>query len=415
MEAFQVRRKPDPECREILKKLIEVKEGLVCLKLPPQALKPLGERRPKPPVFYNPEAILNRDVAVLAVRTLSKMSSRSLRVCDALAGCGVRGLRFLAEGLNVGEAVLNDLNPDAVKFIRLNAEVNGLSRKVRVYNLDARILLLKREVRLQGFDFVDVDPFGSPAPFVQSAVLSLKPGGVLAATATDTAPLSGTYPKVCLRRYWAKPLKTEYYPEVAVRILLGFIARNCMTVDRGLKPILVHRTTQYIRVYARVDRGVKAAEESLNKVGYLNHCFKCLHRFFVSLDTSPGGVCPHCGGKLDWAGPLWIGRIFDEDFCHRLREEYRTSHLSDKRALGRLIEAIDDESEGAATYYVTDKVSSILRMSPPAKNAVIKALKEMGYTATPTHFDGKGFRTDAPMKDITMVFRRTSGSSGPIL
>ncbi|KYH37749.1 MAG: N2,N2-dimethylguanosine tRNA methyltransferase [Candidatus Bathyarchaeota archaeon B24] len=396
-----------------MKELIEVKEGLVRLKLPPQALKPLGERKPKPPVFYNPEAVLNRDVAVLVVRTLSKAAGEGLRVCDALAGCGVRGLRFLAEGLGVKEAVLNDLNPDAVRFIQLNTEINGLSGRVEIYNLDARVLLLERKVRLQGFDFVDIDPFGSPASFVQSAVLSLKPGGVLAATATDTAPLSGTYPRVCLRRYWARPLKTEYYPEVAVRILLGFIARNCTTVDRGLEPILVHRTTQYIRVYARVHRGVKTAEETMNKMGYLNHCFRCLHRFFVDLDTPPGGKCPNCGDRLSWAGPLWMGRIFDADFCHKLREEYITSHLSSKRELGRLIEAIDAESRGAATYYVTDRVSSLLKASPPAKNIIIENLRKMGYTATPTHFDGKGFRTDAPIRDIIMVFKKTSGSSKP--
>ena len=394
--------------------LVETKEGLVRLLLPPQALKPLAERKPKPRVFYNPEASLNRDIAVLAVRVLSKQKG-DLRVCDPLAGCGVRGIRFLAEGMGVREAVINDLNPEALEFIRINLDVNGLSEKAMVFNLDARELLLRRDIRRDGFDLVDVDPFGSPAPFIQPAILSLKRGGVLAVTATDTAPLSGRYPRTCLRRYWSKPLKTEYYPEVAVRILLGFIARNCTMLNRGLKPLLAHRTTQYIRVYVEITYGTIAAEETLNKIGYLNHCLNCLYRRFAALEEGAVNLCPNCGGRLEWAGPLWIGEIFDAEFCNQLVVEYETSHLSGKKELDRLLKTIVSESPGSTTYYVIDELASLLRIPPPSKKTVIEKLREMGYDASPTHFNGKGFRTNASLKDILNGLSDITRSSKPTL
>lgn len=42
-----------------------------------------------------------------------------------------------------------------------------------------------------GWDFIDVDPFGSCLPFLEAAVASVKDGGVLAVAATDLAVLCG--------------------------------------------------------------------------------------------------------------------------------------------------------------------------------------------------------------------------------
>lgn len=42
-----------------------------------------------------------------------------------------------------------------------------------------------------GWDFIDVDPFGSCLPFLEAAVAGVKDGGVLAIAATDLAVLCG--------------------------------------------------------------------------------------------------------------------------------------------------------------------------------------------------------------------------------
>ena len=45
-----------------------------------------------------------------------------------------------------------------------------------------------------------VDPFGSPVPFIQSAIRGCRRKGILAITATDTAPLAGAHAPKCRRR-----------------------------------------------------------------------------------------------------------------------------------------------------------------------------------------------------------------------
>ena len=54
---------------------------------------------------------------------------------------------------------------------------------------------------------VDIDPFGTPSPFIESAAISAKAGGMLCVTATDTSALCGTYKEPCIRKYNSMPLK----------------------------------------------------------------------------------------------------------------------------------------------------------------------------------------------------------------
>ena len=42
------------------------------------------------------------------------------------------------------------------------------------------------------YQWIDIDPFGSPVPFIDSAIQSLARTGVLEVTATDTAALTGS-------------------------------------------------------------------------------------------------------------------------------------------------------------------------------------------------------------------------------
>ena len=59
----------------------------------------------KAPVFYNPVMELNRDFAVLVLQAYQRMVNREISVCEPLAGCGIRGIRFVAEVEGVKKAV----------------------------------------------------------------------------------------------------------------------------------------------------------------------------------------------------------------------------------------------------------------------------------------------------------------------
>ncbi len=58
------------------------------------------------------------------------------------------------------------------------------------------------KIRILGFPFqVDLDPYGSPSVFLDSAVQSITEGGLLMCTATDMAVLCGNNGEVCYSKY----------------------------------------------------------------------------------------------------------------------------------------------------------------------------------------------------------------------
>jgi len=114
--------------------------------------------------------------------------------------------------------------------------------------------LLMSEAR---FNVIDVDPFGSPAPFVDAACRSASK--MLCVTATDTAPLSGAHFSAGVRRYSALPMNTEYHAETGIRILIGTIIRELVKYDKSATPVLAHATEHYYRAYLLLDRGAELA------------------------------------------------------------------------------------------------------------------------------------------------------------
>ena len=85
-----------------------------------------------------------------------------------------------------------------------------------VQDKDANMFILESS----GFDYIDIDPFGSPNFLLDSSVKRISRGGILAVTATDTSALAGSYPDACRRKYWAEPLRSEMMHEAGLRILI---------------------------------------------------------------------------------------------------------------------------------------------------------------------------------------------------
>src|SRR4030043_51497 len=174
--------------------------------------------------------------------------------------------------------MISDISERAVKLAKRNVHLNGLNERVTVQHKDANCFLSCHGAPRKRFDIIDVDPFGSPVPYLDSAVRALRNKGVLAATATDLAPLCGVHAKACVRKYGGKPLRTEYCHELAVRLLAGCIATLAAKHDIGIRVVFSHSTDHYIRVYAEIAYGAKKADESIKNLGFILHCFNCFHR-----------------------------------------------------------------------------------------------------------------------------------------
>jgi tRNA (guanine26-N2/guanine27-N2)-dimethyltransferase len=361
----------------------------------------------KAPVFYNPVMELNRDLAVLAFEAFQRTVKRDISICEPLTSTGIRAVRLAAEVQGVKQVLASDINTRAYRLAECNVQLNGLEERVALKHEDANCLLSCHGAPRKRFDVVDVDPFGSPVPYLDSAVRALRNKGLLAVTATDLAPLCGVHAKACVRKYGGKPLRTEYCHELAVRLLAGCVVAVAAKHDIGVRVLFSHSSDHYIRVYGQIGYGAKKADASIKNLGYVLHCFNCFHREIAkTLSVKFFEKCPECGSKMGWAGPLWLEKIFDSQFCELMAEENRRTAFRNGGRISRLLSLAADEADAPATYYVIDCISDKLALPVPSVSAVLKGLREMGFQAVPTHFNSRGFRTDAPALAVQELLRK---------
>ncbi len=387
-----------------------IKEGRIKVTISKLKLyaKGLSEYIPsKAPVFYNPLMEMSRDVSVLALRVYQKRTGKKLRICDPLAGCGIRGLRFAREVKQIDNVTLNDINLEAVKMAQINIEMNELSNLVTVKNYDANIFLNKNSFTNKRYDVIDIDPYGSPTHFLDSAVRALKNGGLIALTATDMAVLCGVKNLVCIRKYFGKSLRTEYCHELAIRLLINALVFSAGRHNFGVNVLFSHHTGHYVRVYAQIWRGKLKANASIKKLGYILHCFNCLNRKWgFNIPRLIEGKCDVCGKKMRVAGPLWLGKLVDGTFCTEMIAELkREENMKTGRRLSKLLHMVEMEADTLPTYFVIDKVCKKIKSNVPTKQKVIEKILEEGYNAVSTHFNPIGIKTNASIRIVEKGIR----------
>lgn len=364
-------------------KLTQIREGTTKLMVPKRAIAhSKGPSTSKTAVFFNPVMEFSRDVSVLVLREYLKKKGK--RLLDGLAGTGARGVRIGNEVQGDFHIVLNDHNPVAFELIEKNIALNSLE------NCEAQNKKLNTLLSEEDFDYVDIDPFGSPVQFIDASLQSIRVNGMIALTATDTAPLCATYPKTCLRRYGAKPMKTSYSKEIGARILTGHCVWQAAKYDIGLKPILVFFIDHYIRAHFEVKKGAKRADKALENMGYLVQNHKTGERK-VTWDI------PERRDKAEVAGPLWVGNLHEKAFLKKIELDH---NLGTAKRLGKLLELWLEEADLPPFFYDVNEIASITKTSPLRIRGMIEKLREHGFSASRTHFSPTGFKTDAEIMAI---------------
>jgi tRNA (guanine26-N2/guanine27-N2)-dimethyltransferase len=305
----------------------------------------------------------------------------------------------------VTHVLLSDINFHAFELAQHNIALNGLQDKIVLEHKDANRVLSSNASPKKRFDIVDIDPFGTPVPYLDSAIRALKNGGLLAATATDLAPLCGVHTKACIRKYGGKPMRTEYCHELAVRLLSGCIAQMAAKHDIGVKILLSHSSDHYIRVYAQISYGCQKADESLKNTGYILHCFNCLHRE-TTQQAFHSLICPECGAKMDHAGPLWIGPINNEEYINQVFAESQAVVFRNNRRINKFLVTLKTEAEAPITYYVLDQVGKKLGLPATSMQSFILALHQGGYQVVQTHFNPRGIKTNASTAVVRETFKK---------
>jgi tRNA (guanine26-N2/guanine27-N2)-dimethyltransferase len=338
-------------------------EGRTVLRVPVGGGISSGEE-----VFYNPHMRLNRSLTVLMAKYYGVES-----FLDLMGASGARGVRVANEAF--ARTHINDLNPLALALAGENASLNNLD--IDFTSLDARSFWTGER-----FDFVDLDPFGTPAPYIDAAVNLVRINGILGVCATDKSALCGAYPKACQRKYDAMPLRCDCLDEIGLRIFLGFIARCCMRHDRGVLPLFSHSTRHYIRCQVRV---TGKAGDAFKNLRYLRYCPGCLARGYAGF-RDLGGHC-ECGACLVNAGPLWTGSFADKGFCeYAARQEVSED-------VGDIAERVLLEQDFLTPYYDLHALCKRAKLPPPGFDRLREGLGGLGAGFSRTHFSPTGFRT----------------------
>jgi tRNA (guanine26-N2/guanine27-N2)-dimethyltransferase len=360
------------------------------------------------PVFYNPRMQLNRDLSVLFLATYQQ-SHPVESMCEPLTGSGVRTLRYLIECPGEFQAKMFDANPLAVETARKNVENLDLTDRAEVLHGDAKVLLLT-ESRGKRFDFVDVDPFGTPAPYLNAAIQSLSPkGGLLAVTATDMPVLCGVYPKIAMRRYGGFSTRAPFTHEIAVRLLNGLIYSIAGLNDCSIEPLTVLSTDHYIRTWVRVETNRTEANRQTNQLGTIYYCLGCMHTESVPVPQALRieefeHKVDGCKGPVKIAGPLWNGPLFNREFLKdtiSLFEKEKRDNFH--RRVPETLEKMIEESEYTDHPFIDiHALCDLHGLTPPKNIEVMELLRNKGFNAVRTHFKSTAIRTTASVKEVTV-------------
>ncbi len=349
-------------------------------------------------VFYNPEMEFCRDFSSLA---LGAVCQKGLVVLDGMCASGIRGVRYALENEKIGEVTFVDLDSKACKNASYNAKKNNLG-SYKVENTEITRFLWENP-----FDFLEIDPFGTPVPYLVPAIRSaaMQGGGILSATATDVAVLCGAHYKACLKNYQSRPVDNECCHENGTRILIGKVARTASEYNLGVHPIASLSRQHFIKTFIKFERGAEKAVSSIKKLGFISYCPKCLWRGTSSLVVKE--KC-ECGGQLQHAGPLWLGELHEKKELESMKKENEKREYASMAAMHSLLEKMSGEIGMPAGYFDLHKVSEVLKVSAEKVDCVLESLSKKGFAAIRTHFRENSIKTNAGITEVKEAFLNSS-------
>ncbi|AJZ76423.1 tRNA (guanine-N1)-methyltransferase [Candidatus Nitrosotenuis cloacae] len=361
-----------------------------------QILVPRGALEQKVPprdiAFFNPRAKLSRDFSIIVYSTFLKNFDGQKSFLDGLSGLGARGLR-VANEIKGTEVFVNDLNPSALELSKNSAELNGLHNYI-ISRSDICQFFNGFSKKGSRGAIVDIDPFGSPAKYIDCGLRATVHKGLLSISATDLQVLHGLFNDACKKKYHGTPVKTTYSNEISIRLVLGLSIAVAARLDVEATPIFVETNQHYYRVYLRILN----KPDTRNNIGYIAHCRNCGNRH-----TTPEQIqnCTLCSHKVELAGPLWIGSLFERDFVAQMIQNI--PDYSDKKCEKSIRKALL-ESEMPACYYTLDEIAQMLKSAPIPLEQIILRLQQNGFSASPTSLNPTGFRTDCKIDKIKELF-----------
>ncbi|KAM4574647.1 TRMT1-like protein [Fundulus diaphanus] len=443
----------------------------------------------KSDTYFNRKMKANRQLVFCSLAVLAE-ERNPIECLDAFGATGIMGLQWAKHLRTAVRVTITDISDTCIKMIKENCELNNIrvdggSRgprgpekacceaeatpvaTVEVAKMDANVIM-----HLRPFDYIHLDPFGTAVNYLDAAFRNIRNLGIISVTSTDTGSLYAKSPNVTQRHYGCHIVRTEYYKELAARMVVASLARAAARCNKGIEVLLAVALEHFVLVVVRVLRGPTQADESTKKLRKLVHCQWCEERVFLKLGNMVDDTLPcNCHGSLPGKtavqlGPLWSGALFNTGFLRRMLSAavqhsmddiqplvktlicesecttlkslvHGSSALTNQVECGVVIKTLQSGEDGGSSdqagkrksgedsgnvvkklkadaslehppFYYSIHRHSIRGMNMPKLNKFLQYLTEAGFRVSRTHFDPTGVRTDATLQQFKSVLTKYS-------
>ncbi|KAF9870346.1 N2, N2-dimethylguanosine tRNA methyltransferase [Colletotrichum karsti] len=394
-------------------------------------------------------------------------------ILDALSASGLRALRYSHELPFVTSVTANDLTKSAVESIKLNAKHNGLEDKI-VANHDDAIAHMYRRIaddlskrdrfgnpsKENKYDVIDLDPYGTAAPFIDAAVQAVRDdGGLLCVTCTDASHWAGhCYAEKSFSLYGGVPIKGLHSHEVGLRIIIHALASAAAKYGLTVEPQLSLSIDFYCRIFLKVRKSKDAVNYQGGKTMIMYNCPGCsawetqpmvrsrpypkkkdgyFYKHGLSQGPPTDSHCKHCGSTQHIAGPMYGGPLHNAEFIERIldliptvdKSVYQTTTRIEgmlQTALEEYIpgpepaQAVDPKDRELARvddypfFVMPSRLAGTLNTQQPPDDVFRGALRHLGYRVTRSHCRPGSVKTDAPWEAIWFIMREWVRQKAPV-
>lgn len=343
--------------------------------------------------FFRPDSRPARDLGILAA-VLYKQQTGRLRVLETMAGCGIRSLRY---GLEAGADWVwtNDGNGDLAPLLRANLERNLGSDRYRLTQERAAQPLAHCCAHQDFFDLIDIDAFGSAAPFMAAAVGAVAMNGLIYLTGTDARVLAGRAPETSLRAYGVCARIHPSCQEQGLRLLIGGLWQQAAARGFGLAPVFSYFGGQTYRVMVRLLPRLDPPSRR-SPYGFLGHCHDCGEYQAIAWRKLSRAVCKYHEPPrpLTLSGPLWLGPLHDAEFVTQMADQAQRWQWDQ---LTPLLQTMAAEAHLPPYHFPLGELGRRGKLDPPKRDTLIQALRAEGHEASPTHISAQAFKTTASL------------------
>ncbi|ORX36858.1 S-adenosyl-L-methionine-dependent methyltransferase [Kockovaella imperatae] len=406
-----------------------------------------------------------------------------ITILEALSATGLRAIRYAKEIPDVKCVLANDLSPSACEAMRMNVAYNGVAEDplnhppskagpsrtdaaqsqteteegsgktahgdadssdksidvgrragcdgfVRVTEGDACDLMLAHRHPVKRVEVVDLDPYGTAAPFIDAAVNAVADGGLLCVTCTDTAVFAGNaYPEKSFSNYGGTCVNAEYRHEVGLRLILHSVANAAARYGRHITPLLSFSIDFYARLFILITTSPAQVKDLASQTGLVFYCPYChvnqiqpfgrtiqkenalgqlIKDYKLPQKAIDGDKCVECGTRPNVGGPMWLGPIQDPEFARIVlkgiegdKEQYGTW----TRMHGML--TLAEQELPDPFYFTLNRIASHFHATSPPSSTAINALLHAGYNVSRSHATAGSLKTNAPWSFIYDIMRES--------